>query len=82
MVTGNRPLMAYFLLDVGGYVFLFIYFRAGDPLMHKLAAVISPKKSSFIVAHLAPREFVREMEVTVLAPDLVFLGYRTYEPLF
>lgn len=31
--------------------------------MHKLAAVIQPMKSSFIVAHLRPREFVVEMQV-------------------
>lgn len=37
--------------------------KAGDPLMHKLAAVIQPMKSSFIVAHLRPRSFVVEMQV-------------------
>lgn len=36
---------------------------AGDPLMHKLAVVIQPMKSSFIVAHLRPREYVIEMQV-------------------
>ncbi|CAN0308677.1 unnamed protein product [Ectocarpus sp. 12 AP-2014] len=34
----------------------------GDPLMHKLAAIVSPMKSSFIVAHLRPREFVTQMQ--------------------
>lgn len=36
----------------------------GDPLMHKLAAVIQPMKSSFIVAHLKPRDFVVKMQVS------------------
>ena len=41
----------------------------GDPLMHKLAAVVAPMKSSFIVAHLRPRKFVTEMQVSMLVVD-------------
>lgn len=43
--------------------FLFVL-ATGDPLMHKLAAVVAPMKSSFIVAHLRPREFVTQMQAS------------------
>ena len=45
------------------FCFVLFFGPPGDPLMHKLAAVVAPMKSSFIVAHLRPREFVTQMQV-------------------
>jgi len=38
--------------------------------MRKLVKKMSPFKSSFIVAHLRPREFAAEMQASALIPNV------------